>query len=489
MGFKDYTLLRNFRLNFDNNIKITPQSIYNIKNRKLVYKPVRLTSGVIRFYKYINLEFPYFKLEWLFYLPPSNKELSLVRYQNKNLSLIKFNDKVNEVKSNIWYDVSINIAIALILLVCFTISILLSEGDTMDLNSDNEINYVESESKNITNNTEIKSKSIWVDTNDYDKHLEFVKEEKRINKEMLDKRKVNNEDIFDSDDIGESLRRLFKVSNDNTDNSNENDLKSNKSYRPLIPDSYGELIREYRENSEKLKKFTENLDNRVLTNTETKEYKDLTEQQTYLKEQRIHNYKSKADVYDREIIETEALKAKLLDLQESLEKDSDKRVISHDITKALETNKEKIDKLFSDKITLRKKFEGESYIGESEKVRDTDWSKNLVRKEIRHIESMTLDTKEAVKERIAIEDRKKTNEEGFDSNKVYSEADIQKSKEVLNELKDDFAAKSASREEKEMLKAEAKLEQEIKDLEESLSKDKQSPNNSDKYETREDDLD
>jgi hypothetical protein len=40
-----------------------------------------------------------------------------------------------------------------------------------------------------------------------------------------------------------------------------------------------------------------------------------------------------------------------------------------------------------------------------------------------------------------------------------------------------------------MLKAEAKLEQEIKDLEESLSKDKQSPNNSDKYETREDDLD
>lgn len=156
MGFKDYTLLRNFILNFDNNIKITPQSIYNIKNRKLVYKPVRLTSGVIRFYKYINLEFPDFKLEWLFYLPPSNKELSLVRYQNKNLSLIKFNDKVNEVKSNIWYDVSINIAIALILLVCFTISILLSEGDTMDLNSDNEINYVESESKNITNNTEIK---------------------------------------------------------------------------------------------------------------------------------------------------------------------------------------------------------------------------------------------------------------------------------------------------------------------------------------------
>jgi hypothetical protein len=56
---------------------------------------------------------------------------------------------------------------------------------------------------------------------------------------MLDKRKVNNEDIFDSDDIGESLRRLFKVSNDNTDNSNENDLKSNKSYTPLIPDSYG----------------------------------------------------------------------------------------------------------------------------------------------------------------------------------------------------------------------------------------------------------
>jgi hypothetical protein len=239
VGFKDYTLLRNFILNFDNNIKITPQSIYNIKNRKLVYKPVRLTSGVIRFYKYINLEFPDFKLEWLFYLPPSNKELSLVRYQNKNLSLIKFNDKVNEVKSNIWYDVSINIAIALILLVCFTISILLSEGDTMDLNSDNEINYVESESKNITNNTEIKSKSIWVDTNDYDKHLEFVKEEKIINKEMLDKRKVNNEDIFDSDDIGESLRRLFKVSNDNTDNSNENDLKSNKSYTPLIPDSYG----------------------------------------------------------------------------------------------------------------------------------------------------------------------------------------------------------------------------------------------------------
>jgi hypothetical protein len=91
---------------------------------------------------------------------------------------------------------------------------------------------------------------------------------------MLDKRKVNNEDIFDSDDIGESLRRLFKVSNDNTDNSNENDLKSNKSYTPLIPDSYGELIKEYRENS--------------------------------------------------------------------------------------------------DKITLRKKFEGENYIGESEKVRDTD---------------------------------------------------------------------------------------------------------------------
>jgi hypothetical protein len=71
-------------------------------------------------------------------------------------------------------------------------------------------------------------------------------------------------------------------------------------------------------------------------------------------------------------METEALKAKLLDLQESLEKDSDKRVISHDIAKALETNKEKIEKLFSDKITLRKKFEGENYIGESEKVRDTD---------------------------------------------------------------------------------------------------------------------
>lgn len=44
--FKDYTLLINFILNFDEHIKISPKSISNIKNRKLPYKYITMTFEI-----------------------------------------------------------------------------------------------------------------------------------------------------------------------------------------------------------------------------------------------------------------------------------------------------------------------------------------------------------------------------------------------------------------------------------------------------------
>jgi hypothetical protein len=90
----------------------------------------------------------------------AKKELSLVLYEAKNLSLIEVVDsKVQNKKCNIYYDIFIGIIIGILLMVCLIIANLLSDDDSLVSDSNNIINYDGTDNKNVPNNSEIKSES------------------------------------------------------------------------------------------------------------------------------------------------------------------------------------------------------------------------------------------------------------------------------------------------------------------------------------------
>lgn len=70
-----------------------------------------------------------------------------------------------------------------------------------------------------------------------------------------------------------------------------------------------------------------------MTAEEIREYNDLTEQQTYLLNQRIANYENNLKFYNKELANAEKLTAKLLALKEDTDKDINKTAIAHDINK------------------------------------------------------------------------------------------------------------------------------------------------------------
>lgn len=109
VNFRDYTILMNFVLNFDENIKISPQSISNIKFRQLPFKPLIMTWEVERFISYIKLTFPNFKSEWLFVKARGNMSISL--YKPQILSLISINSSnINNIeKSSLGKSNSVNV--------------------------------------------------------------------------------------------------------------------------------------------------------------------------------------------------------------------------------------------------------------------------------------------------------------------------------------------------------------------------------------------
>jgi hypothetical protein len=81
---------------------------------------------------------------------------------------------------------------------------------------------------------------------------------------------------------------------------------------------------------------------------------------------------------------------------------------------------------------------------------------------------MELNTKEAVKERIAIETRIKANQDNFDYNR-----DKFTSKSDTKEVSDKIPSIVVSKDNTEILKEVADLNKEIKDLEESIRKEEE----------------
>lgn len=65
--FEDYVTLIYFLKKFDPNLRISPQSISNLKTRKLVFSNIRNTERIGDFLDYIKEHFPGFQDEWLFF--------------------------------------------------------------------------------------------------------------------------------------------------------------------------------------------------------------------------------------------------------------------------------------------------------------------------------------------------------------------------------------------------------------------------------------
>lgn len=72
--FEENLSLIFFIKSFDPKYKITHQSIYNIKTRKIGFKPLIITEEVQRFIKHIKTQFPSFQDKWLFKLPTLKNE-------------------------------------------------------------------------------------------------------------------------------------------------------------------------------------------------------------------------------------------------------------------------------------------------------------------------------------------------------------------------------------------------------------------------------
>lgn len=83
-------------------------------------------------------------------------------------------------------------------------------------------------------------------------------------------------------------------------------------------------------------------------------------------------------------------------------------------------------KLLADKKSLTKQFQAESFVEDNTKVTDTGWNKNLDTEDIEYLESKDKLIKEAIKERLAIENRIKDNKNNFEFNQGYSEETVKK---------------------------------------------------------------
>lgn len=206
------------------------------------------------------------------------------------------------------------------------------------------------------------------------------------------------------------------MSVDTTADKSISDSTGDDKYSPLSPGTYSELINEYKENANKLKEFEKNLDNEVLDKKTNKDYKDLIDQQTYLINQRILNYNSRIGEYDAELEESKELNNRLLELKHNTEKDLNKKGVNYNIQETIDENIKRAQKLASDREVVHKTFRVEGFIGPAEKVTTDDWSKKLNDNEREFINSMELESKNAIKERIALENRMEENMDSCNTN-------------------------------------------------------------------------
>lgn len=480
--FDDFRTLQNFMLNFDKEIKITSQSIWNIKSRNLPFKPLVITPDVEKFIKYIQYKFTEFKGEWLLDNQP-------YYYKGTSDAFTKpKHPKIENKTSNfdLYKEIAIGLLIGVLCVFCLILATVTDEDSTIIhdiITTNNEMSTVRSEA---INSKEYPPKvgglarqfipTVWVDSDDYIKTLELIEEEKKSVKQILGKRTINSRpDIFETDtDIGESLSNLFNPKKGIDDNRSENGSiqtsgnESEGSYTPLTPNTYESLVKEFKETSIKLKTFEENLDNRTLSEDESREYQNLLDQQAYLIDQRTKNYDSNVNVYNKQIEESEKLKAKLLSLKDSNEIDSDKINVRHDINKTLEKTDERIEKLLFDKEGLHKKFLSESFTDKPESVNIKGWDKNLSSHEKRHLNTIGLDTSQAVKERLALENRMKENETNFEDNEGYKKDDVIAAKVVAFEIAEENDKYKSNLEIEKLEHEEYRLAKEIDLLEEEL---------------------
>jgi hypothetical protein len=64
--FKNYNDIVKYINNYDKSIKITKQSISNLKNRKLIQKQIPKNEDTLRFINYLKIKFPNFNDDYFF---------------------------------------------------------------------------------------------------------------------------------------------------------------------------------------------------------------------------------------------------------------------------------------------------------------------------------------------------------------------------------------------------------------------------------------
>lgn len=146
-----------------------------------------------------------------------------------------------------------------------------------------------------------------------------------------------------------------------------------------------------------------------------------------------------------------------------------KKNVRHDIDKTLGETDERIEKLLLDKEVLHKKFLSESFIDKDESVNINGWDKNLSINEKRHLNTIGLDTSQAIKERLALENRMKENQTSVEYNKGNTSNTVREAKEVAFEIEVEYAKHKTEIEVKKLSAEEAKLAAEISALEAELA--------------------
>lgn len=114
-------------------------------------------------------------------------------------------------------------------------------------------------------------------------------------------------DIFEEDDIGESLQNLFEPE----------ETKEGED-RPLSPHVYNELLKEYKENREKLDSIEQRLDN--LTEEEKEEYERLLDLDRYYLDQRVKNFEASNKEISKNMNLINSRLQELEELKENIEK-------------------------------------------------------------------------------------------------------------------------------------------------------------------------